>query len=151
MGCRAAVSSTPCWGAPSEQDNEEAQEDGGAHGASLPSPCHATLLRPSPQQETRQLLQGPTGTPGAVGREQLAQGEAFSSRDNHLAGREPLPPVQAPALESLTDTATSTSSPAALDISATLYLCDQAPQLGQTIPPCRRSHCISPSAGSQRG
>lgn len=79
VGCRAAISSTPCWGAPGEQDDKEAREDGGAHGASLPSPCCVTLLWSSPQEETRQLLQGPTVTPKAVGKEQLAQGKAFSS------------------------------------------------------------------------
>lgn len=79
MGCRVAISSTSCWGAPSEQDNEETQEDQGVHGVSSPPSCHATLLQSFSWQETRQLLQGPTATPRMVGREQLAQGEAFSS------------------------------------------------------------------------
>lgn len=94
VGCRVITSSTPRWDASGKQDNKEAREDRCAHGTSLPSPRHATLLRSSPRQETRQLLWGPTTSPGAVGREQLAQGKAFSSRDNCLAGESPSLPCR---------------------------------------------------------
>lgn len=148
VGCRATISSratvtsTPHWGAPNEQDNNEAQEDRGAHGA--------TLLWSRLQQGTRQPLLWSEITPGTVGREQLAQGKAFSSRDNCLAGREPLPTMQSPALESLTHTATSASSPTAVDPLAALHRCALALQLLENIPPRRSSHCTSPRAGCQR-
>lgn len=89
--------------------------------------CSAPL-----QQQTRQLLQGPTATPCMVGREQLAQGEAFSSRDNLLAGREPLAAAQATALESLTNTATSAPSPTELDTLATLWCVIRCPSWVRT-------------------
>lgn len=79
VGCRVIPSSTPRWGAAGKQDNKEAGENGCAHGTSLPCPRHATLHWSSPLLETRQLLWGHTASPGAVGREQLAQGKAFSS------------------------------------------------------------------------
>lgn len=79
VGCRVIPSSTSCWGVSGKQDNKEAWEDGCSHVTSLPSPRHATLIQSSPRQETRQQLWGLTTSSGAVGREQLAQGKAFSS------------------------------------------------------------------------